>query len=249
MSDYVTDDRDGSGGAAKVIALVRQKLVAGELKPGDRLPSERELSSMLGVSRPILREGLRALAVLGLLDVQQGRGAFVGTADISVLGDALVFCLAQQPNAVDDVLQGRIAIECQAIRLACQAATDVELAGIEQKLEHFAESLDNPELGGAADHAFHLSIVEASHSGTLITMYRALQPLLLRSHVERRRLAIPDPEVTSFLLEAHREVFFAVVNGDAEIAEVKMREHFEVSARLRRKRFLRGVPPARTAKG
>lgn len=227
------------GGAAAVIAYVRQQLVAGELRPGDRLPSERDLAVRLGVSRPILREGLRALSVLGLLDVQQGRGAFIGVADISVLGDALVFCLAQQPNALEDVLQGRIAIECQAIRLACQTATDVELTQLEQRLSHFVESLQDPERGGLADHAFHLAIVEASHSSTLVTMYRALQPLLLRSHVERRRLALPDPEVVSFLVEAHREVFVAIVNGDPDIAETRMREHFEVSARLRRNRFLK----------
>ena len=238
---------ESAGGAATVIAYVRQQLVSGDLKPGDRLPSERELSIRLGVSRPILREGLRALSVLGLLDVQQGRGAFVGTADISVLGDALVFCLAQQPNALEDVLQGRIAIECQAIRLACQAATDLELAQTERLLSHFVESLDDPERGGAADHAFHLAIVEASHSSTLITMYRALQPLLLRSHVERRRLALPDPEVTAFLVEAHREVFVAIVSGDPELAETRMREHFEVSARLRRKRFLKSQPQTPSA--
>jgi GntR family transcriptional repressor for pyruvate dehydrogenase complex len=240
-----SDDR----GASAVIAFVRQQLISGALTPGDKLPSERELSIKLGVSRPILREGLRALATLGLLDVQQGRGAFVGTADISVLGDALVFCLAQQPNAVEDVLQGRIAIECQAIRLACRAATDLELARMEERLSHFVESLHDPEIGGAADHAFHLSIVEASHSGTLITMYRALQPLLLRSHVERRRLALPDSDVTSFLVEAHREVFVSIINGDPEVSETRMREHFEVSDRLRRQRFLRSTQTVAAASG
>ncbi|NEI72581.1 FCD domain-containing protein [Rhizobium lusitanum] len=228
-------------GAAKVIAYVRRRLLAGELKLGDKLPAERELCGLLGISRPSLREGLRALSVLGLLDVQQGRGAFIGRADISVIGDALVFTLAQESNAVEDVLQARIAIEAQAIRIACRVATDQHLAAINEKLEHFVDSLNDPERGGAADHAFHLALVEASQSSTLITMYRAIEPLLLRSHVERRRLAAPDPDVTSYLVQAHKDVFVALVNGDPEEADRRIREHFEISARLRRSRFLKSI--------
>ena len=74
VNQHQTISGGDEGGAAAVIAFVRQQLVSGALNPGDRLPSERELAVRLGVSRPILREGLRALAVLGLLDVQQGRG-------------------------------------------------------------------------------------------------------------------------------------------------------------------------------
>ncbi|MCW2308494.1 FadR/GntR family transcriptional regulator [Rhodobium gokarnense] len=228
-------------GAAKVIAYVREKLISGEFKPGDRLPGERDLCARLGISRPLLREGLRALSVLGLVDVRQGRGTTIGRADISALGDALVFCLAQEPNVVDDVLQVRTAIECQAIRLACTTASDADLAEINGKLATLVESLQDPERGGIADHAFHLAIVKASRSPSLITMYRAIEPLLMRSHVERRRLVIPDQEVTLHLVESHREVFVAIVNGDPDDAERKMREHFQISARLHRARFLRMV--------
>jgi DNA-binding FadR family transcriptional regulator len=242
VDDETSNSADAApDGAAKVIAYVRQRLLSGELKLGDKLPAERELCAFLGISRPSLREGLRALSVLGLLDVQQGRGAFIGRADISVIGDALVFTLAQEANAVEDVLQARIAIECQAIRIACRTASDHHLAAINERLEHFVDSLNDPERGGAADHAFHLALVEASQSPTLITMYRAIEPLLMRSHIERRRLAMPDPDVTSFLVQAHKDVFVALVNGDPEEADKRIREHFEISARLRRNRFLKSV--------
>ena len=231
----------GPDGATKVISYVRQRLISGELKVGDRLPPERDLCAQLDISRPSLREGLRALSILGLISVQQGRGAFIGKADISVVGDALVFTLAQESNAVEDVLQARIAIECQAIRLACRTATDRHLAELNEKLTHLVDTLDDPERGGGADHEFHFALVESSQSPTLITMYRAIKPLLLRSHVERRRLSAPDPEVTSFLVQAHRDVFVALVNGDPDEADNRMREHFEISARLRRNQFLKAV--------
>ena len=111
-------------GAARVFAFFRDRLLSGELKAGDRLLAERELALALGVSRPVLREALHSLAMLGLLDIQHGRGAFVRTADASVLGRALTLCLAPEPNILDDVLQARIAIECQAIRLACERASE-----------------------------------------------------------------------------------------------------------------------------
>src|SRR5204863_1753204 len=104
-----TQDEGAPGGAARVFTFFRDKLLSGELKAGDRLLAERELALALGVSRPVLREALRSLAMLGLLDIRHGRGAFVRAADASVLGQALTLCLAPEPNILDDVLQARIA--------------------------------------------------------------------------------------------------------------------------------------------
>src|SRR5258707_14068145 len=141
-----TDDEPG-GGAAKVLTFLRDRLLAGDLKAGDRLLGERELSLALGVSRPVLREALRSLAMLGLLDIQQGRGAFVRAADASVLGKALTLCLAPEPDILDDILQARIAVACQAIRLACAHASERDLARIAATLDTLVGSLDDPERG------------------------------------------------------------------------------------------------------
>ena len=92
----------------------------------------------------MLREALRSLAMLGLLDIQHGRGAFVRAADASVLGQALTLCLAPEPNILDDVLQARIAIECQAIRLACERASERDLQAIAGMLDTLVDSLDDP---------------------------------------------------------------------------------------------------------
>lgn len=223
---------------ARVATYVRQGLLDGRYSSGDRLPSERDLCAVIGVSRSVLREGLRALAALGLVDVQHGRGTFISRPDLTILGEALALGFAQEAGVVDDVLQARIAIECQAIRLACRAVTDHDLATIGASLEAFVETLDDPERGGHADYAFHSAIVEASRSRALIAIYQAISPLLLRSHIERRRRAMPDKDVTGSLVQAHRDVFAALVTGEPDIAEAKIREHFEISARLRRNRFL-----------
>lgn len=224
-------------GAERVFAFVREKLLSGALKPGDRLMSERELSLSLGVSRPVLREALRSLAMLGLLDIRHGKGAYVKAADISVLRDFFTFSLAQQPDILDDVMQARIAIECQAIRLACERARDSDLSRIGNRLSTLMDTLGDPEAGGSADFDFHVAIVEAGRSPALITLYQAISELLRRSHVERRQLTVQVPGIRDYLVEAHREVFLSIVSRDPDAAEARLREHFAIGDEFRRKSF------------
>lgn len=223
------------GGAQRVFAALRDRLLAGELRAGDRLPPERELALSLGVSRPILREALRSLAMLGFLDIRHGSGAYVRKPDIAAVGDFLAFCMAQQPAMLDDVMQARIAIECQAIRLACEQAGEADLDRIAGSFTALTRTLDDPELGGRADYDFHFGIVRASRSAALVTLYRAISQLLMPSHVERRRLTVSVPGIRNYLVEAHREVFLSIVDRNPDEAEARLREHFAIGDEFRRK--------------
>ncbi|RJG41587.1 FadR/GntR family transcriptional regulator [Mesorhizobium sp. DCY119] len=225
-------------GAEKVFAFFRNALLDGTLKTGERLLSERELALKLGVSRPLLREALRSLSMLGFLDIQHGRGAFVRHADISVLSDFFTFSLAQQPDILDDVMQARIAIECQAIRLACDRATETDLKGIGSKLTRLMDTLHDPAEGGAADFAFHQAIVDASHSEALSTLYRAIGDLLRRSHIQRREVTVSEPGIIDYLVDAHREVFLSIVDRAPDAADRKLREHFAIGDAFRRRSLI-----------
>ena len=234
---------ESQSGAARVFTFFRDRLLSGELKAGDRLLAERELSTALNVSRPVLREALRSLAMLGLLDIQHGRGTFVRSADASVLGQALTLCLAPEPNILDDVLQARIAIECQAIRLASERASERDLQAIAATLDTLVESLNDPERGGQSDYAFHLAIVKASGSESLMKIYEAISPLLMRSHVERRRDTFREPAITSGLVEAHRHVFLSLAQRDPDAAELALRDHFAIGDDLRRRNLISAYQP------
>lgn len=225
-------------GAERVFAFFREQLLSGALKPGDRLLGERELALSLGVSRPVLREALRSLAMLGFLAIRHGKGAYVKSADISVLSDFFTFCLAQQPDILDDVMQARIAIECQAIRLACERAGDSDLARIGGHLSRLMDTLHDPAAGGDADFAFHLAIVEAGRSPALLTLYHAISDLLKRSHVERRQQTVAVPGIRDYLVDAHREVFLSIVARQPDAAEARLREHFAIGDELRRKSYI-----------
>jgi DNA-binding FadR family transcriptional regulator len=246
MLEIIRPDSDeGQSAAARIFTFFRDRLLAGDLKAGDRLLAERELALALNVSRPALREALRSLAMLGLLDIQHGRGTFVRSADASVLGQALTLCLAPEPNILDDVLQARIAIECQAIRLACERASERDLQAIAGTLDMLVGSLDDPERGGQSDYAFHLAIVRASGSASLMKIHEAISPLLMRSHVERRRDTFREPAITSGLVDAHRHVFLSLARRDPDAAERDLRGHFAIGDELRRRNLISAYEPKR----
>lgn len=238
MNTVVAEEASDVAGTEKVLTFFREQLLSGALKVGDRLLGERELALTLGVSRPVLREALRSLANFGFLDIRHGKGAFVRKADIAVLGDFLTFCLAQQPDMMDDIMEARIAIECQAIRLACIRATDGDLSRIGGLLTRLMETLNDAEDGGAADFAFHVALVEASRSSALITIYQSIATLLRRSHVQRRVETRSTDGIRDYLVEAHREIYLCLLARDPDKAADKLRHHFAIGDELRRKSYI-----------
>src|SRR3954465_8631900 len=165
---------EGERGFEKVFAFLRDRLLAGSLKPGDRLISERDLAIQLGVSRPLVREALRALTMLGIVEIRGRIGSIVTSPDVSVLNDFFTFALAQQADMLDDVMQARVAIECQAIRLACERANIADFERLQRALAKIGETIDEADAGGMADFEFHRTMVLTSHSETLTVLHGSL---------------------------------------------------------------------------
>ena len=227
---------EGSGGKGfeKVFAFLRGRLLAGALKPGDRLIPERDLAAQLGVSRPTVREALRALTVLGLVEIKDRVGTVVRRPDVSVLNDFFAFAIAQATDVVEDVMQARIAIECQAIRLAAERASVADFERLGAALARIAPTIDDPEAGAQADYEFHRAIVRASRSDTLGVLYDSMAEVLMTSHVGRRRTLDAFGEIRTYLIEDHRRLFQAVVARDPERADALLREHFAIGDEFRR---------------
>jgi GntR family transcriptional regulator, transcriptional repressor for pyruvate dehydrogenase complex len=226
---------EGEKGFEKVFAFLRERLIAGSLKPGDRLIAERELASQLGVSRPIVREALRALTMLGIVEIRDRIGTVVTRPDISVLNDFFTFALAQQAGMVDDVMQARIAIECQAIRLACERASITDFERLQRVLARIAETIDEADAGGIADFEFHRAIVLASRSETLVVLHNSMAGLLTQAHRTRRELVQAFPSMKTYLIDDHRRIFEAMVARDPERADATLRKHFEIGDEYRRR--------------
>lgn len=227
-------------GYEKVFAFVREQLISGQLRSGDRLLPERELASQLGVSRPVIREVLRALAAIGVLEIRHGFGSVVRQPGFAELGDLFTMMLAQQAEVIEDVMEARIAIERQAIRLACLRATPADIAALRQALQRIEETVKDPEIGGDADFAFHAALIGAAHSPTLASLHAAIAVLLRRSHFERRERITSLAGIEAYLIEHHRELLAAVVDRDVDRADRLLMQHFEIGSDFQRKAAAQG---------
>lgn len=235
MSAALTREDGGeTRGYAKVFAFVREQLLAGEIKAGDRLLPERELAARLGVSRPVIREVLRALAAIGVIEIRHGFGSVVRQPDFAELGDLFTMMLAQQAEVVEDVIEARIAIERQAIRLACSRATPADIIALRQALRRVEETVHDPQKGGEADFAFHAALIAAAHSPTLANLHAAIAMLLQRSHFERRERVTNLSGIETYLVEHHRALLDAVIARDAEKADRLLMRHFEIGSEYQR---------------
>lgn len=224
----ITVDGEAQG-FERVFSLFKEKLASGELQPGQRLLPERELAQRFGVSRAGLREVMRSLTMLGVIEIRPGQGAFVTEPDAAVLRDFFGLLLAMQPSLYEHVLEARIAIECQAVRLACLYADANDLARLEKALSSVQQTLENDTAGSHADFEFHNALIRASHNEVLLFIHEAIETLLRRNHLERRRAVHGNHEFLATLAEAHRRIIDAVIARDPDEAELVVRKHFTLA--------------------
>jgi DNA-binding FadR family transcriptional regulator len=219
-------------GYDQVVAFLSEQLRAGVLKVGDRLLPERELAVRLNISRPLVREALRALAMIGVLEVQQGRGTFVRSPDFSTLSNVFTFMFVQDGEELDDIMELRQGIERQAIRLACLRARTHDFEKIGAALQVIHATIDDPILGGQADFNFHTRLVEASHSAALIKVYTIISGILQGNHVVRRRRIAATGRLREYIIDHHDLLFRAVQRRDVEASERLLSEHFAIGEEL-----------------
>lgn len=157
--------------------LVRLILEKG-LKPGDKLPSERELISLFSVGRSSLREAVKILSALGVVEVSVGAGMFVGRGDLSLVTQPLTLGLLIGDYSRNELIETRRVIEVSLAGLAAERASEEEVKAIAERLEAMRESHGNPARYSRADFEFHLAIARAAHNGLLYNMLHNLRDIL-----------------------------------------------------------------------
>lgn len=217
----------------RVFEFFKRQILNGELKPGDSLLPERELCKKLDISRATLREVMRALSLLGVIDIRPGQSAFVRMPNLDLFQDLFSLHLGLSPTVYDEILDVRIALELHAIRAACQKATRQDLARLKDELRNIEDTAYESEEGAEADYRFHLCIVEASHNTALVAIHVAIASLLKRNHYQRRHSVQNDPETLDALGNAHRILYQAIVEQKPDKAVVAMHEHFLLGERMR----------------
>ena len=199
----------------EAIEKIKAMIVSGTLRAGDRLPKEADLAAELGLSRSSLREAVRALSLMNILDVRQGDGTYVTSLEPTLLLEALSFIVDFHRDAtVLELLAVRRILEPAATAMAAERATDAELEELGKLLDSLGESPSADELV-ANDLEFHRRIVACSGNSVLSSLVETMSAPTTRARVWRGLTQAGAWERT---LAEHRAILHAMVLRDAEAA-------------------------------
>ena len=210
-----------------VIRQIESLILRGILRPGERLPPERELSERMGVSRPSLREALADLQDRGLLMTKAGAGVYVADVLGSAFAPALIKLFASHDAAVFDYISFRRDLEGLAAERAARLGTDTDLkviGTIFQKMEA-AHQKRNPADEAHLDADFHLSIIEASHNIIMLHMMRSMYDLLREGVFYNRAMMFKQRTTRDTLLDQHRAINTALQARDPAGARAAVEAH------------------------
>jgi GntR family transcriptional repressor for pyruvate dehydrogenase complex len=205
----------------EIVRQIKQMISEGRLKSGDQLPPERDLAEKFVVSRTSVREALRALESLGLIEIRPGEGTFVRRVSVESLIEPLALVMLSQREAIGELFETRHLLEPAIARLAARRATPEEIDEMGRILDEQAREIVAGRTGLAQDAAFHAAIASAAHNRAITRVVHAIMDLLTQSREES--LNTPGRPTRSH--EDHRRVLAAIVRHDEQAAEEAMLEH------------------------
>ena len=211
----------------EIIEQIKQMLVRGELKPGDRLTSERELAEQVHVSRASVREAFSALDLLGILESKTGEGTFIRQQpDAAVIEPlALVFMLYKDSNL--EVLEFRTMLEVEGVALAAERALPADIERLEKHLVDMQSEILSNKLGAVPDAQFHITIAEITGNRALVYMMNTISDLLVETMRYSREKLFMRPGNSEKLFAQHTEIYQAIAASDPEVARQAMRCHLK----------------------
>ena len=204
--------------AELVVQHVRGLIERGELRPGDRLPAERELAVQLGVSRPSVRAGLRSLSAIGVLQTRHGAGTFITDGPPTLGSEPLSFLAALHGFTRDEMFEARRALEVGVAGLAAERANDEQIATIAEEITGMFAALDDPQTFLIHDIRFHRSVAEASGNPILASLVEMVSALFY----EQRRKTAQHGRDLKESAHLHRAIYHAIRAHDPKRASAAM---------------------------
>ena len=211
------------GSTEQVVAHIRQLIERGQLRPGDKLPAERDLATKIGVSRPTVRVGLHALAAMGVVKSRHGSGTYIPEGPPTLDSEPLSLLAALHGFTREEMYEARRLLEVAAAGMAAERATPEQLATLADEVTNLFAALDDPLRFLVHDITFHRSVAAASGNpiiGALVEMVSAL-------YYDRRRETAKQASDRDLkeAAELHRRIYQAIRARDPEAARSAMNEH------------------------
>ena len=211
----------------EVIVKIRELILSGQIRPGERLPPEQELATLLKVSRSSLREAVKALSQARVLDVRRGDGTYVTSLEPELLLSGMAFVVdLMQDTTLIEVFEVRKLLEPAATSLAAQRITDEQIRGLRESLATMREAHDPEELV-VRDMEFHSQIAASTGNSSLCSILEAISTRALRARIWRASVS----GMKSMTLSQHALILDALENRDPALARASAMIHVSESER------------------
>ena len=212
-------------GAEQVIRHVAALIEQGRLRPGDRLPPERELAQELRVSRPTIRAGLHALAAMGVTESRQGAGTFITGGPPRLGAGPLSFLAALHGFTRDEVFEARRVLEVGAAGMAAERGFADRLAPMAEEVAGMFASITDPQTFLVHDVRFHRAVAAAAGNPVLLALVEMVSSLVY----ERRRRTVERAHDLKESAEMHRRIYQAIRDRNPERARQEMSRHLDLA--------------------
>ncbi len=200
-----------------LLALIKER----SLKVGDKLPPERQLCEIIGVSRPILREALKALQVMSIIDIRQGSGAYIKSLEPEDMVEHLDIVFHLDSSLYADLYDARRILESAIARMAVKNISDEQLAAIEENIRQAEAAIDDEQLFFRKDLELHEMIMKAAGNRIIPVFMQSVNKLALM--IRKKSNAMPN--IRKNTIQDHEIILKALKTRDAEAAAAAMADH------------------------
>lgn len=222
MEEHVSQEKS----YMKVINYIKKQIITGELSIGGKLPAERELSEILGISRNSVREAIRTLDIMGVISSQQGAGNFLtGNFENNLVESMSMMFLLNQID-YQQISQLRRALEMEALMLAIDNITDEEIRTLKNIIFQLEKETEANNV--ILDKKMHYNIALASKNTLIINILQALSEVLDKFIVDLRREILSQEDSRKILMEAHNGMIDSLINRDKNLAYESINKHFGI---------------------
>ena len=208
-----------------VVDQILDSLKRGELKPGDKLPSERNLASMFGVGRSSVREATKALIVMGCLEAHQGKGTFVSEDFLDRGQSASEFLEALEAVTIFNLMEAREILECKAIELATKRADKKYIERLKLTAEALESCGDDNKSFYEADLDFHFALAEGTNNLVITELMKLLVRKVLKYH---SKFMATTSETREKTIATANQILIHIIDENGEKAAECMRDHLNV---------------------
>lgn len=216
----------GDRASAALLEHIRSQ----QLKPGTALPSEAKLTELLGVSRPVVREALRNLRGLGVIEILNGRGAIVGELNRASLEVFFVHALQTTSNSVIELMELRMGLECEAAALAATRHKAADAAAMESLLSQMRATIGDAQNYAQLDASLHVAIARASGNTLYEHMVQSIRTAMEDASLKGMQRRVNLEEIDA-VQRMHEMIVGAILRRDADAAFREMKQHMVMATR------------------